>query len=479
MSNNREKAISGVKWSTIEQIISLSFAFVIGIIIARLIGPSSYGLVAMLGIFIALGDVFVNSGIGIALIRRKDNSQEDYSTAFFINIIIGVLIYLVLFISAPLISTFYNIPQLQDVCRIYSLSLLFSSLSIVQTAKLTHDLQFGKQTLIRIISQIFSGIIAIGLAVAGYGVWALVWYKLSDSIFRSLLLWIVSGWTPILAFSKQTCNYLYSFGSKMLITSIIDVIYDNIYTLLIGKFYTTASVGYYNRSFQISKVPQYFFSKVAGKVFLPTLASYQDDKVKMLDIYERMTRIAVFCIYPIMILLIVLSRPLIIVLLGNEWIKSILLLQLLSLSGIFYTLTLINLNLFFVKGRSDILLKADIQKKAIGFILVVTMVHLGLVWVCIASILYSLTAFMINCNQTKKIINYGLIPQVKQALPSLIYSILAGMIVSLIVYVIESDIVQLLVGGIVGIISYIGIAALFREPSLVELKRIIQHQNGK
>lgn len=473
MTEIKDKAISGVKWTTIEQVATLALQFIIGIIVARLVDPSDYGLIAMLGIFIAFGNIFVNSGFSIALIRKKDVKQEDYSTAFYFNVAIGIGVYCVLYFTAPLISSFYEISLLEDITRYYTLTILINSFSIVQIAKLTHELKFRLQFFINFIALVASGIIGISMAYNGYGVWALVWQGLSASTIKTFLFVLMSRWKPMMGFSIESFKYLLSFGSKMMATNIIDTIYDNIYTLVIGKYYSANSAGYYNRSLQISQLPQSVVSQVVNKVALPVLAPYQDDDKKLLNIYEKMFRATVFVTYPLMVLLAVLAHPIILLLLGEKWLPSVPYMQILSFSVIFVVLTLINLNLFFVKGQSGLLLKIDILKKSIGFGVVALMTPLGLKWICIGTIIYAMSAFVINCMQTKKMLNYGLLPQLKAALPSFLYSMLMGSIVFFVVKLFSNPILEIFIGGSLGLVIYILIALVVKDKTFIKLKEII------
>lgn len=474
----RSKAFSGVKWTSIEQVLSIALSFVIGIIVARLVMPSDYGLIAMLGVFMALGGVFVNSGISTALVRHKDNSQADYSTAFYANVALGVVVYLVLFLLAPFIADFYEIPELTAVCRVYSLDVLLSSLTIVHVAKLTHEMRYKVQTTIKLFSLLVSGAIGISLAYLDYGVWALIWYALSASVLRTVLFWLLSGWYPSLVFSRGSAHYLYDFGSKMLLTSIIDVVYDNIYTLVIGKYYTATSAGYYNRSLQLSQFPQNMISHVVGNVVLPVLTPFQDNQEKLLNIYDRLFRLTVFVAYPLMALMVVLAHPLISFLLGEKWLPSVPYLQILVVAVVFTTLTIVNLNLFYVKGKSDIVLKLDIIKKIIGFAIVALMVPLGLKWICLGAVLYAVASFVINCIQTDKILGYGLWHQVKTAFPPMLYSVVMGLVVAVVIPYISFSLLQLVLGGILGLSVYLGLSFLLKDPALAELMEMIRRRNG-
>lgn len=479
MSNNSQKAINGIKWTSIEQVFSLVLRFIIGIVVARLVAPADYGLIAMLTIFMALGEVIVNCGLGTALIRHKENTNADYSTAFFVNVGAAFLIYFLLYIFSPFIADFYKIPKLQEVCRIYAISLLISSFSIVQIAKLTHELRLKLLAMVKLVGIIISGVIGVYLAYIGLGVWALVWYSLASSFFQTLFLWIFAGWKPVFKFSKGSYNYLISFGSKMIFTHFIDVIYDNIYSLVIGKFYSPASVGYYNRSLGISQLPQNLFSHITNRVFLPLLTPLQDDNDKLLKVYEKMYKMTVYLAYPIITMIIVLARPIVLILLGEKWLPSVPYLQILSFGVLFVILTLINLNLFFVKGRSDIILKLDIIKKIVGFIIVGITLPLGLYWICIGTILYAIIAFVINCSQTRKLLGYGFSAQAKMALPSLGYSFFMGLITYMACLITETAIIQILLGILTGAVSYYIISMIFKDETFGEIKSIVCSYYGK
>lgn len=474
----RSKAFSGVKWTSIEQVLSIALSFVIGIIVARLVMPSDYGLIAMLGVFMALGGVFVNSGISTALVRHKHNSQADYSTAFYANVALGLVVYAILYVLAPLIAGFYEIPELTAVCRVYSLDILLSSLTIVHVAKLTHEMRYKVQTSIKLFSLMVSGVIGISLAYGGYGVWALIGYTLSASGLRTVLFWVLSGWYPSMVFSRSAAHYLYDFGSKMLLTSIIDVVYDNIYTFVIGKYYTATSAGYYNRSLQLSQFPQNMISHVVGNVVLPVLTPFQDNQEKLLNVYDRLFRLTVYVAYPLMALMVVLAYPLIDFLLGEKWLPSVPYLQILVVAVVFTTLTIVNLNLFFVKGRSDVVLKLDIYKKIIGFAMVAVMAPLGLKWICVGSVLYAIASFVINCTQTHQILGYGLWHQVKTAFPPMLYSVLMGLVVAVAISYVSSSFLQLVLGGLLGLLVYVGLSLLLKEPALAELMELIHRRNG-
>lgn len=473
MEGLRSKAISAVKWTALERVGIQILQFVIGIVVARLISPSEYGIIGMLTIFISLGSAILDSGFGTALIQLKEKTNIDYSTAFYFNVAVGLFVYLLLYICAPFIAGFYNLSALVDITRVYGITLFINSLTIAQTAKLTSELCFKLQFYANSISLALSGIVGIVMAYCGLGVWALVAQNVLCAFIRMILFWCVSKWRPLFRFSIQSFKSLFSFGSKMLLISFIDIIYDNIYALIIGKYYKTLDVGYYVRSQQFVSVPQSVLQQVVLKVSLPVLSPLQDDNIKLLSAYEKIFTFSLFFVYPFLISIIVLSSPIIYVLLGEKWMPCVPYLQILSFGMLWIPLTLINLNLIIVKGRSDIILKAGILKKMIGFIIVFITLQLGMYWICWGTTVYALIAFLINANQTDKLLDYGLIKQLKVVYPIFIKSLLMGGIMFITIFFIVSPLLKILVGVSVGILSYTLLAIVTKDISFVEVYNII------
>lgn len=472
----RQKAISGAKWTTIERLATQLLQFVIGIIVARLVTPADYGIIGMLAIFIAFGNALLDSGFGTALIRQKEKTAIDYSTAFYFNVVVGLFVYFALYISAPFIANFYKTPLLEKITRIYGLILLVNSLIVVQVAKLTAEFRFRIQFIINTIALVISGIVGISMAHLGYGVWAIVWQYLSNRTICAVLTWFFACWHPLLSFSICSFKRMFAFGSRMLVLSFIDIVYENIYALTIGKFYQPQFVGYYTRSQQIVAIPQNSIAQVVSKVSVPLLAPYQDDNEKLLQVYEKMFRLTIFVAYPLLVGLVVLARPLILLLLGEKWLPCAPYLQILSFGAIWVILTLVNLNLFIVKGRSDILLKLGIIKKILGFSIVALTIRLGMYWVCFGTTVYALCAFVINSMQTKKILGYGLYSQLCTALPVLLKSMLMGTVVFVMTIKIHSPFLQVLSGVPLGIVVYFGTGFMIRDKSHIEFLQIIRNR---
>ena len=473
----KQQALSGAKWTSIEKISTQLLQFVIGVIVARLVTPADFGIVGMLAIFIAFGNALLDSGFGTALIRQKEKTDKDYSTAFYFNIAIGFLVYIILYFTAPLIANFYETPELKDITQIYGLILVINSFVVVQVAKLTAELRFKIQFIINCSALMISGIVGITMAYKGFGVWAIVWQQLSNKIICTFLIWINAHWRPMLCFSIQSFKKLFSFGSKMLALSFIDIIYDNVYTLTIGKFYAPQYVGYYTRSQQIVNIPQHSISQIVSKVSIPILAPYQDDNEKLLNVFEKIFRLTIFAVYPLLVGLVVLAEPLIQILLGEKWLPCVPYLQILSFGAIWVALTLINLNLFIVKGRSDILLKLGIIKKIIGFIIVAITIKLGMYWICFGTTIYALCAFIINGNQTRKLLNYGIKAQLLTVMPIFIKAVIMGIVVYLVCLTTESSTIQLIAGILVGVSVYFGLGFIIQDKSHIEFFDIIKKRN--
>lgn len=476
MGELTSKAKSGFKWTTIERISLQVVSFVTGIIVARMVSPSDYGLIGMMTIFISLGNVILDSGFGTALIRKEERSEEDLSTAFYFNTAASIVVYLIIFACAPFLASFYETDILCVLIRVYGLILLINSLTVVQTAKLTAELCFKSQFFANFIAIFVSGVLGIFAAYKGLGVWALVIQYLSNAIIRTVLIWTASKWVPKMVFSKQSFKYLFGFGSKMLVTSMIDSIYDNLYNITIGKYYSSAQVGYYTRSQQIVRVPQDTLTQVVTKVSLPLLAPYQNDNKQLLTAYEQIFGISMFFLYPLLALMIALAQPTILFLLGEKWITCSFYMQILSVGAIWIPLTLLNLNLIIVKGRSDIILRIDVWKKIIGVAIIAITLPLGMTWVCFGTTIYALIAFIINSHQTQKLLEYGLWKQLKVIAPTLFFSIVTGILVYLIIIPLSQQWLKLLIGGLFGFLVYFLLNFLFNRRMLNLIICTIKHE---
>ncbi|MFZ2322080.1 MAG: lipopolysaccharide biosynthesis protein [Ignavibacteriaceae bacterium] len=428
----KQKTISGLTWSFIDNFAKLGITFVVGIILARLLEPREFGLIGMTTIFIAISQSFIDSGFTQALIRKQKCTQTDYSTVFFFNIINGILFFLILFFLSGLISNFFNEPKLTSIIRVLSISLIINALTIVQRARLIKDINFKLQTKISIIASIVSGIIGIWMALAGYGVWALVFKTLSGYILTSILLWLWNKWKPTFEISKESFIEMFTFGYKLLFSGLIDTIYKNIYLLIIGKFYSATELGYYTRAEQFNNLPSQNIIDVVQRVSFPVLSSIQDDLPRLKAAYQKLLKSTMLITFTLMFGMVVIAKPLILILIGIKWLPTVIYLQLLCFVGITYPLQSLNLNILLVKGRSDLYLKLEIIKKILALPVIIIGIYYGIISLILGMLFLNIVSYYLNSYWSGKLINYSFINQIKDILPSFFLAAFIGVIVFLI-----------------------------------------------
>lgn len=441
---------------------------------ARILGPREFGLIGMITVFIAISKSFINSGFNQALIRKKKCTQVDFSTVFFFNAAVGILLYLILFFSAKSISIFYNEELLESLVKVVALELIISSFTIVQRAKLTREINFKLQTKISIISSIISGIIGISMALLGYGVWSLVAKSLINSTLNTGLLWIWNKWRPSLTFDFKSFKELFSFGSKLLVSGLINTIYQNIYLLVIGKYFSAADLGYYTRADQFNKLPSENITSVIQRVSFPVLSSIQDDNIKLRNAYRRLIKSTMFIAFVAMMMLAAIAKPMVIVLIGEKWEQSVIYLQLLCFVGMSYPLHAINLNMLNVKGRSDLFLKLEIIKKSIAIPIITVGIFIGIKAMIIGMIIQTIIAFFLNSYYSGRTINYSSYQQLKDILPSFILASFVGLVVFLFTFsTISSYLIILIIQIMAGVILTMAFAEVFKLESYFFIKNLI------
>ncbi len=451
----RKKTIQGVVWSSIERFSLQSIQFIINIIMARLLLPSDYGMIGMLAIFLQLSQTFVDCGFTNALIQRKERTETDFSTVFYCNVLIAVVLYAILFFSAPLIAGFYNLPQLTEVTRVISLNFIFASFSAVHKTKLTINVDFKTQSKASLAAALISGGIGIAAAYTGMGVWALVCQSVLNSLLLTALLCYFVRWRPLLKFSRQSFNSLFSFGSKLMMANFINIIYKNLYTLIIGKRFSAVMLGYYTRAEQFASFPPYNINAVISRVTYPILSSIQDDNRRLADAYRKYIQLSSFLIFPLMVGLTALAEPVIRLLLTEKWMGIVPLLQILCIAWMYDHISAINLNLLFVKGHSDWALKLEFIKKTIATTILFASIPFGLEGMCWGRVLYSLIATYLNSHYTKSLIGLSFRQQMKDILPSMTLSFVMGGVVWGISGLIPSSALQLAAGTCTGIAFYL------------------------
>ena len=474
--STKQQTFNGIGWSAIERFSIQGVSFVVQLILARLLTPSDYGIIGMLAIFMQLAQVIIDSGFANALIRKQNCTQSDYSTVFLYNLIISSVLYIVLFITAPLVAKFYQTSSLIPVMRWLTITLFFNALSIIPKSILVKSINFKKQTYISLFSALFSGILGIILAIQGRGIWALVTQQISLSICNFILYTLFVNWRPRFIFDKQIFKELFSFGSKLLLSSIIGTIYRNLYTIFIGKKFSSADLGYYTRADQFAMFPSNNIGNIITRVAYPIFAKVQNENNRLRIYYQQIIRYSSFIIFPLMIGLLAISKPFVLFFLTEKWIGIVPILQILCIDWILDHITLLNLNLLYVKGRSDLALKLEIIKKTIAITILLISIYWGVIGICWGRVLYSIIATLINTYYTKQLIQLSFMQQLKDIFPFLVISSIMGICVVFCTLISTNSGVQLITGILTGIIVYSLLSIIFFKGMLKEIQSLINQK---
>lgn len=418
----RHKAIHGVGWSFIDNISSSGITFLIGLVLARLLTPEEYGIMAIIAIFIAVSNSIIDSGFSNALIRKTRIERIDYNTVFYFNLTVSILIYALLYLAAPAIGVFFKEPVLAEVIRIIGWVLIINALAIIPRTRFVRDVDFKTQTKVSLVSSISSGVIGIGMALGGMGVWSLVGQQLSRQFLNTLFLWVYSKWHPVWEFSTESFKELFGFGSKLLLSGLLNTIYKNIYYIIIGRFYTSAQLGQYTRAEQFNMIFSSNLTSVVQRVSYPVLSSIQEEPERLREAYRKVIKITMLITFACMLGLAAVAKPLILILIGEKWLPAVYFLQIICFSGMLYPLHAINLNILQVKGRSDLFLKLEIIKKIIAVGPIVVGIVYGIECMLWGGVLISFIAYFLNSYYSANLINYPTSEQIKDILPTFLTS---------------------------------------------------------
>ncbi len=469
----QHKTLKGLFWSSVERFSNQGVQFVFSIILARILAPSDYGIVAMITIFFSIAQSFVDSGFSSALVRKKDRTEQDMSTCFYFNIVVGLVAYAVLFMISPWVANFYHMPILSPIIKVSGLNVLLNSLCVVQQAKLTYNIDFKSQAKVTLTGTIVSGILGVVLASLGYGVWALVWQGVVSASCRTCLLWIISGWRPKTGFSKDSFHYLFGYGSKLLASGLIDTVYNNVYPIVIGKFYSPSQLGLYARASGWASLLSSNLTGILQSVTFPVLSTIQDEDERLRDNYRRMLRMSAFVVFPLMMFLAAVAVPLIRVVITAKWDGCAIYLQIICFAMMWYPIHAINLNLLKVKGRSDLFLRLEIAKKILGVIIMCVTIPQGVLAMCYGGVVSSVLCLFINTHYTGKLIKLGFLMQMKDLTPVLCVSLMSGLVAYLVVNVFEIEWIRLIAGCLSGGICYLLLAKFFAKKEYETLFHII------
>ncbi len=474
----RAKTLNGLGWTFFQQFGVQIGSFFITIILARILAPAEFGLIAMLSVFIAIGGLLVDSGLSSSLIRTRLATQKDYSTVFFFNLGGSVVFYLLIYFASPYIAQFYNQEVLTKIIRVYAIVFILNAFYEIQNARLVKVMNFRVQTFIQIPAVLISGLIAIVLALKGFGVWSLVWMNILQSFIITALHWFKSKWRPALVFDKLSFKKHFFFGYKMTLSGLLDIIYKNIYILIIGKNYSATQLGYYSRADSLSQLPSGNITVAINKVTYPMFASISNDDNKLKTVYKKLMQQVIFWNAAIMILSVVIAEPLIRFLLTEKWLPAVPYFQILCLSGVFYPLHVYNLNILKVKGRSDLFLKLEFVKKVLCVAGILVVIPFGIYGLLYFQLFFSVLACYINSIYSKKLINYSVREQLTDVLPTLFLASFTGLLCFFLDAFLTttfrlSDLARLLNNTIFFFTAYLGLSYLMQFNAVYDFKHLI------
>lgn len=445
----------GMMWSALERVSIQALQFVLGVILARLLTPTEYGTVGLLIVFITLSQVFIDSGFSNALIQKKNRTEEDKSTVFWFNLVISIFFYIILYFIAPVVADFYDLDILKNLLRVMALSLIISSLSSVASTLILIDLNFKLFAKVNLISTIFSGGIAVFMAYSGFGVWALVFQTLIKTALACVLVLYLVKWKPSFIFSFESFRGLFSYGSKLLISRLMASFSSQINLLLIGKYTGTKELGYYTRGIQFSDVIYGVFSSALSSVLLPGLAPLQDKKNILVAHTRTIIKTASVITIPVFTALSIMSEPIIRLLLTDKWLMAAPIMQIFCFARLVSIMSEININLLYVVGRTDLVLKQQYFNISIRIILLLIALQFGIVYIAIAELTASTIHFFINTYYPGKMMKYGAFHQIKDISPVMFSGLLMAVVMIGTMWFVSNDIIKIMTGSLVGAASYL------------------------
>ena len=449
------KISKGFLWSAVDYFSVQIVQFILSIIIARLVSPSAYGVVVMVQVFMSFAQLFIEGGFKTALIQKRDRTDIDYYTVYIFNMILSVVLYGLMFLTAPYIASFYKEPQLTSLTRVVALNLIFSSLSITQLVRLQADLNFKVQAKARLIATFISGIIGVICAYKGMEVWALVIQGVLNTLLTSLLLMSFSRWVPKLIFSLTSFRQLFSFGSKVLFSNFLTTCYIQFTNLIIGKFYSSQDLAFYNRGFSISQLPSTSIMEIMNRTIFPVFSSLQDNKIALLESYKKYQRLSCIVIFPTMVILAVLSHPFIIVLLTEKWENTSPLLSIFCMVFIFYPFMSNSVNVTMALGCGDLITKSTLLRRLLGVIILIVTLTISVKAVAIGLVINNFIESFICMWFCKKCSGESVLNQFAYVKDIILISLLTGLVTYLVMIVLHSYYLQLFVGSFIGVSFYI------------------------
>lgn len=477
----KQKTFKGVIWSAVERFSTQGVQFLFGILLARLLTPNDYGMIAMLTIFMAVSQTFIDSGFGNALIRKPDRNEADKATVFFFNIFMAAACYGIIFLGAPFVAQFYKMPQLSDILRILAINLIIQAFGSIQRLNLTIDLNFKTLAKVSLIGAIVGGTAGLISAYNGLGVWSLVIQQMVTTSTRVVLFWTLVHWRPKTFFNKKSFKNMFGFGSKLLISGLLNTLYENVYDLIIGKVFSAGTLGNYSRASHFANFPSSNINGIFQRVTFPVLSKIQNDHDKLRVGYLKFLNMATLVVFPLMIGLSAIAKPFILLVLTDKWVDAILILQIICFAQMWYPVHSINLNMLQVLGRSDLFLKLEIIKKIVGIIILCVAIPHGIIAICYSQWVSTCFGLVINTYYSGKLLNAGLLTQLKMYIPTLLNSLVMGAICIGVTKLLPEQeyALQLALGITAGAVYYIASNCIFNRATVKELLELLNKKKNK
>ena len=474
MDIDKNTTVKNFIWRFAERCGAQLVTFVVSIVLARILSPDDYGTVALVTVFTTILQVFVDSGLGVALIQKKNADDLDFSSVFYFNFVVCIVLYAGMFFAAPIIASFYNDLTLIPIIRVISLTIVISGIKGIQQSFVSRNMLFKRFFFSTLGGTIFSAILGVAMAYAGCGVWAIVAQQLSNTAIDTLILWLTVKWRPKKMFSWERLKTLFSFGWKLLISSLLDTGYSNLRSLVIGKIYSPSDLAYYNQGDKLPSIVITNINTSIASVLLPTLASKQDDRKQLKNMTRRAIKTSTYIIAPLMMGLAFCAPPIVRLILTEKWVPCVPYLRIFCITYMFYPIHTANLNAINAMGRSDYFLKLEIAKKVIGMLLLLLTMRISVMAMAYSLLVSMVTSMVINSWPNKKLLKYSFIEQIIDILPNIFIAILMGGVVSTIYIFKLSDVMTLAIQIPLGAIVYIGLSIIFKIEEFQYLKNMAE-----
>jgi len=470
----RSKSVNGFKWAILDNLANSGITFVVGLVLANLLSPVEFGILGILMIFINLSMTIIDGGFVTALIRKLDVTEADYNTVFYTNLLVSFILFLLLVAGSPAIAHFFSQPILAEVLPAVSIILVINALTLIPKAQFTKAIDFRRQAIASLVASLSSGAIGITLALCDYGVWSLVWQQISRAAFLLVCLWLMNRWRPRLLFSVDSFRELFGFGSKILAANLINSLYKDMFLAVIGKMFSTKDLGYYNRADQFNLIFSNNLSMVIQRVSMPTLSLLQEDVEAFRTSYRKFTMYSAMGTFALVFGLAAAAKPVILILLNEEWLPSVAYLQVMCLYAAIYPLQQLNLNILNIMKRSDYVLKLEIIKKALfTFVILTGFVFDNIMAMIWAAVIYYYVEFFLNSWYSHRLVGYGTWQQIKDVCPLFLVSLAVSAVVWLLTLTSMPPIIVLLCQILLACILYVGCYGLMKQTEFVDFCSLI------